>query len=190
MLRDLVVKTRSCRRFNEAVAVEKQTLIELVDLARLTASGVNRQPLKYIISWEAERNGLIFPHLGWAGALPDWPGPAQGERPSAYIIILGDTEISESFGVDPGIAAQTIMLGAREKGLGGCMHGSAKKDPLREALKIPTRYEIVLVLSLGQPAETIILEEMGSDGDYDYWRDEDGRHHVPKRSLEEIILTI
>ena len=135
MLRDLVIKTRSCRRFNQAVAVEKQTLVELVDLARLSASGMNKQPLKYLLSWEAEKNGKIFPHLGWARALTDWPGPAEGERPSAYIIILGDTAISESFGVDYGIAAQTIMLGAREKGLAGCMIGSAQKEPLRETLK-------------------------------------------------------
>jgi nitroreductase len=189
MLRDLVIKTRSCRRFDQAVSIEKQTLLDLVDLARMSASGMNKQPLKYILSWDKETNDLIFPHLGWAGALSDWPGPAEGERPSAYVVILGDTEISPSFGVDPGIAAQTIMLGAREKGLAGCMIGSAKKEPLRKALSIPSRYEIVLVLALGHPAETIIIEAMGDDGDYNYWRDDEGQHHVPKRSLEEIILS-
>ena len=190
MLRDLVIKTRSCRRFDEAAAVEKQTLVELVDLARLTASGMNRQPLKYILSWEAEMNAVIYPHLGFAGALTDWDGPAEGERPSAYIIILGDTEIRPTFGVDPGIAAQTIMLGAQEKGLAGCMIGSAKKEPLQAALKIPSRYEIALVLALGEPAETIILETIGADGNHNYWRDDEGRHHVPKRPLDEIILDI
>ena len=190
MLRDLVLKTRSYRRFDEAAPVEKQTLVELVDLPRLTASGMNRQPLKYILSWEAKENEMIFPHLGFAGGLKDWDGPAEGERPSAYIIILGDTEISPSFGVDPGIAAQTIMLGAQEKGLAGCMIGSAKKEPLQEALKIPSRYEIVLVLALGQPAETVMLEAMGSDDSHNYWRDEAGQHHVPKRSLADIILDI
>jgi nitroreductase len=190
MLRDLIVKTRSCRRFNQAVAVEKQTLMDLVDLARLSASGMNRQPLKYILSHDPETNTKIFPYIGWAGALKDWPGPAEGERPAAYIIILGDTEISDSFGVDYGIAAQSIMLGARGKGLAGCMIGSAKKDPLRAALNIPARYEILLVLALGQPAETAILENMPADGNFNYWRDAEGRHHVPKRSLKEIILTL
>jgi nitroreductase len=188
MLCDLVIKTRSCRRFDQAVSIEKQTLIDLVDLARLSASGMNKQPLKYILSYDRKTNDLIFPHLGWAGALADWSGPAEGERPSAYIVILGDTDIRPSFGVDPGIAAQTMMLGARENGLAGCMIGSAKTEPLRKALSIPSRYEIVLVLALGHPAETIIIEAMGDDGDYNYWRDEEGQHHVPKRSLEEIIL--
>jgi nitroreductase len=190
MLRDLIVKSRSCRRFNQAVAVDKQTLMDLVDLARLSSSGMNRQPLKYILSCDPETNAKIFPHIGWAGALKSWPGPAEGERPAAYIIILGDTAISDSFGVDHGIAAQSIMLGAREKGLAGCMIGSAKKDPLRAALNVPSRYEILLVLALGHPAETVILEDMPADGNFNYWRDDQDRHHVPKRSLEDIIVTL
>ena len=188
MIRDLILQNRSCRRFHQEVAIERETLRELMDLARCSASGSNRQPLKYILSCDREKNALIFPHLGFAGQLKDWSGPPEGERPSAYIIILGDTEISKSFGCNHGIAAQSILLGAREKGLGGCMHGSAKKDELRKALNIPPRYEILLVLSLGKPKETVVLEIVGPDGDFKYWRDEGGVHHVPKRSLNDIII--
>ena len=137
MLKDLILKNRSYRRFYQEVAIEHETLRELVDLARLSASGANRQPLKYILSCDPEKNGLIFPHLTWAAYLKDWPGPSEGERPSAYIIILGDTKISQAFGCDHGIAAQSILLGAREKGLGGCMHGSVRRDELSKALEIP-----------------------------------------------------
>ena len=117
-----------------------------------------------------------------------WSGPAEGERPSAYIVILGDTEISKSVGCDHGIAAQSIMLGATERGLGGCMIGSIKRDALRETLEIPERYEIQLVLALGKPAETVVLEDVGPDGDIKYYRDDQGVHHVPKRPLDELIL--
>jgi len=188
MVRDLILKNRSYRRFHQEVAIELETLRELVDLARLSASGANRQPLKYILSGDPEKNALIFPHLGWAGYLKDWPGPSEGERPSAYIIILGDKEISQSFGCDHGIAAQSILLGATEKGLGGCIIGSAKKDGLCKALKIPERYEILLVLALGKPKEKVVIETVGADGDIRYWRDSDSVHHVPKRSLDEIIV--
>ncbi|GAI72653.1 unnamed protein product [marine sediment metagenome] len=188
MIRDLVVKNRSCRRFYQEVTIERETLRELVDLARLSASTANRQPLKYILSYDPQRNALIFSCLGWAGALKDWPGPSEGERPSAYIIILGDTEISQAFGCDHGIAAQSILLGAREKGLGGCMLGSAERDELREALGIPLRYEILLVLSLGKPKEKVVLEIVGPNGDFNYWRDSDSVHHVPKRPLDDIII--
>ena len=188
MIRDLVIANRSCRRFYQEVPIELETLRELVDLARLSASGANRQPLKYILSCDPQKNALIFKHLGWAGALKDWPGPSEGERPSAYIIILGDTEISQTFDCDHQIAAQSIRLGAREKGLGSCMHGPGRKDELSKALGIPPRYEILLVLSLGKPKEKVVLETIGPDGDFKYWRDGDNVHHVPKRRLDDIII--
>jgi nitroreductase len=163
-------------------------LRELVDLGRLSASGANLQPLKYILSQVGERNAAIFETLGWAAYLKDWAGPGEGERPSAYIIVLGDTTIRKSFGVDPGIAAQSILLGATERGLGGCMLASIQRDVLREALDIDQRYEILLVLALGKPKEIVVIDPVGPDGEIKYWRDADGVHHVPKRSLDEIII--
>jgi len=187
-LRELVLQNRSYRRFSQEVPVDIETLKQLVDLARLSGSGANLQPLKYMLCNEAKRNGMIFPYLAWAGYLRDWQGPEEGERPSAYIVILGDKNISKSSGCDHGIAAQSILLGAAEKGLGGCMIGSIKREGLRTALGIPEQYEILLVLALGIPKETVRLEDAGPDGGIKYWRDEDGVHHVPKRSLDEIII--
>jgi len=188
MIKDLIIKNRSVRRFRENVAVERGSLRELVDLARLSASGANLQPLKYVLSCQPDKNALIFPHLGWAGYLKDWPGPGEGERPSAYIVILGDTQISRSFGCDHGIAAQSILLGAAEKGLSGCMIGTIDRQQLRKVLDIPSHFEILLVLALGKPAETVVLEPVGPDGDIQYRRDEAGVHHVPKRALDDMIL--
>ena len=188
MIRDLVIENRTCRRFYQDVAIERETLRELVDLARLSASGSNRQPLKYILSCDPQKNALIFQCIGWAGALKDWPGPSEGERPSAHIIILRDTEIRKTIGCDHGIAALSIFLGAREKGLGGCMHGSVKREELSKTLGIPPRYEILLVLSLGKPKEKVVLETLEPGGDFNYWRDSDSVHHVPKRPLDELII--
>jgi len=188
MLRDLVLRNRSYRRFRETEPVNLETLRDLVDLARCAASGANRQPLKYVLSADRERNARIFPHLAWAGYLADWPGPAEGERPAAYIVILGDTNIRREFGCDHGIAAQTILLGAAEQGFGGCMIGSIQREGLRRALAIPPEFEILLVIALGVPAETVVLEGLGPDGSIRYWRDAGGVHHVPKRSLGEIVL--
>jgi len=188
MIRDLISKNRSYRRFHQEVDIKLETLRELVDIARLSASAKNAQPLKYILSCQPQKNSLIFSHLAWAGYLTDWPGPCEGERPSAYIIILGDTEISQSSGCDHGIAAQSILLGATEKGLGGCMIASIKRQGLRQALEIPPRYEILLVLALGKPKETVVIETVGPAGDTKYWRDSKGVHHVPKRALDDIII--
>jgi nitroreductase len=189
MLKDLIFKNRSYRRFYQDTPVSLETLRELVDLARHSASGSNKQPLKYALSCDPGKNALIFATLAWAGYLTDWPGPSEGERPSAYIVILGDKTISPSFGCDHGIAAQSILLGATEKGLGGCMIGSVQKGELRQALGIRDDLEILLVIALGKPKETVVLEAVGPEGDIKYWRDAAGVHHVPKRALDEIIIT-
>ena len=188
MLRDLVASSRSRRRFYQEVAVERETLLELIDLARLSPSGGNSQPLRFLLSCDPQKNDSIFPHLNWAGYLKDWPGPCEGEKPAAYVVILGDTRIRKSFGCDHGIAAQSIMLGAVEKGLGGCMLASVKRPALRRDFAIPEHYDILLVLALGKPAEQVVIEAVGSDGDTTYWRDDDGIHHVPKRSLDDLII--
>jgi nitroreductase len=188
MIRDLITKNRSRRRFYQDETISTETLRELVDLARLSASGANLQPLKFVLSSDAARNAKIFPQLAWAGYLRKWGGPEEGERPSAYVIVLGDKEIAQSFGVDHGIAAQSILLGATEKGLGGCIIASIQRDRLRQALEIAPRYEILLVLALGKPREEVRIETVGPEGDIKYWRDSEGVHHVPKRALDDIIV--
>ena len=187
-IRDLIIRNRSCRRFRQAEKISAEVLEELVDLARLSPSGGNKQPLKYYVTSRPEENSRIFPTLSWAGYIRDWTGPEEGERPAAYIIILHDTGISEKPGVDHGIAAQSILLGAVERGIRGCIIGSVDRDRLQGELGIDERYGILLVISLGFPAEQAVIEEVGSGGDIKYWRAEDGVHHVPKRSLDEIII--
>ena len=190
MISDLIRKNRSCRRFYQRHEVDEETLKDLVNLARLSASGANMQPLKYVVSHTASTNEKIFSCLAWAGYLRDWPGPEEGERPSSYIVVLGDTEIRKDPGFDPGIAGQSILLGAREKNLAGCMIAAIKRDLLRESLSIPSRYNILLVIAIGKPKETVEIETVGPDGSIRYWRDEDDVHHVPKRSLDDIILKV
>lgn len=186
-IEDLIKQCRSYRRFDENYSIKEKTLLELVNLARLGASAANLQPLKYILSYTREKNNLIFPALSWAGYLKDWPGPKEGEKPSAYIIILGDKTITANFGCDHGIASQNILLGAVEKGLGGCNIGLIDRDLLRKNLSIPEQYEILLVIALGKPKEKIVLEE-AREGNIKYYRNDKDIHHVPKRHLNEIII--
>jgi nitroreductase len=187
-LKTIVYKNRSYRRFDESHKIKGTLLRDWIHLAQHSPSAMNAQPLKFWLSNTPGMNNLIFPHLGWAGALKDWDGPAVGERPSAYILILGDTEIRETFSVDHGIAAQSILLGAVEAGYGGCMIGSVQREKLRTALGIPERFQILLVIALGKPIEKVVTEPVGEDGSITYYRDENDVHHVPKRSLKELIL--
>lgn len=187
MLKDLILKNRSYRRFYQNEKITTEQLREWVDLARNSASARNSQSLKYILSNEETLNAPIFNQLGWAGYLSDWPGPETGERPSAYIIMLNDTQISGNYLCDDGIAAQSILLGATEAGFGGCIIYTVNRNNLQELLNLPDQYKIIQVVALGKPKETVVLEEM-KNGDVKYWRDENRVHHVPKRPLDEIII--
>ncbi len=188
MLKELILKNRSYRRFYQEKEISREDLIEIVDLARLSASARNVQPLKYILSDKTETNQIIYKYLLWAGYYKDWAGPEEGERPSAYIIMLGDTSVSSNFSSDSGIASQSILLGAVEKGYGGCIIGSVQREPLQKDLKIPSSLKIVYVIALGVPKEEVVIENM--EDDHKYWRDTKGIHHVPKRNLEEIIIDL
>jgi nitroreductase len=187
-MKELVAKNRSYRRFHQDASVSRETLVELVDLARFSATAANMQPLKFLLSAEASRNALIFPHLAWAAYLKDWDGPPEGERPAAYILVLGDKNLKQSFGCDHGIAAQSILLGAVEKGLGGCIIASIGRPELCRALSVPDHLEVLLTIALGRPKERVVIETIVPGGDIRYWRDADGTHHVPKRSIEELIV--
>jgi nitroreductase len=187
-LATLLTRNRSYRRFQESRSLDRETLEGLVEYTRLCSFSGNRQPLKYLLSHTPERNAEVFPHLRWAAGLADWHGPPEGERPAGYVVILGDLEIASDFNVDCGIAGQAILLAAAEHGLGGCMIGSCDRDGLHRALHIPAQFVIVMVIALGKPLETVVLEDAKSRNDVSYWRDAKGVHHVPKRPLAELLV--
>ena len=186
MIKDLILTTRTVRRFYQDVPIKNETLRELIDIARLAPSATNMQPLKYLLYNDPKWNAVIFPHLV-IGDEKCGP-PVDGEKPSAYIIILHDTTIDMHGRIDHGIAATYILLAAAEKGIGGFMLGWIQRDKIVKALNIPPRYKVLLVIALGKPKEKVVLEMVGPDGDTGWWHDDELVHHVPKRTLDEIIL--
>ncbi|MCF8379379.1 MAG: nitroreductase family protein [Bacteroidales bacterium] len=187
MLKELFLKNRSYRRFDQKVKLSDLDLTDMINAARLSASGRNAQSLKYILSNEESLNKLIFPTLAWAGYLKDWDGPTEGEQPAAYIIQLNDKNLSNNYYCDDGIAIQSILLTAVEKGFGGCIIASVKKDTLSAILNLPENLEILHVIALGKPSEKVVIEDI-KDNDIKYWRDENNVHHVPKRKIEDLIV--
>lgn len=187
-IKELILKNRSYRRFEENVPISYELLQKLVDLARLTPSAKNQQSLRYILVNSPPKNTEVFPEISWAGYLSEWDGPVEGERPSAYIIILGEMEGSSIINVDLGISAQSILLGAVESGYGGCMIHSFNRNNIRQKFNIPDQYQPLLIISLGKPIEKIVIDPMDSTGDIKYWREKNQVHHVPKRSLEDLIV--
>lgn len=187
-LTELLTKNRSYRRYDESYTIDLTTLKELVALTRLTASARNLQPLRYLLVNTKENNQKVFSTLAWAGYLKDWDGPEEGERPSAYIILLKEADYEGKYAIDEGIILQTLLLGAVEKGLGGCIIGAVNRKKMHELLHISTQWEIADVLALGKPVEQIQLVEM-ENNNYQYYRDKNQVHYVPKRKLEELIIS-
>lgn len=190
---ELIERTRTFRRFTQSKGIDRAMLEELVNLARLGGSARNCQPWQYCIVTAPSSCDKIFPHLGWAGYLSDWKGPEPGERPVAYILcILNRNWLKGSdkeAHFDLGIATQNLLLGAMEKGIGGCRIG-AFSPKLADILDLEDYQELSLVIALGHPAERVVMESCQDEGDIKYWRDNDNTHHVPKRNLEDIVIEV
>ena len=188
-IKELLLQNRSYRRFKQEPVLSKEDLIDLIDSVRVSPSARNDQPLKFILLHSTKTCNIIFPFTAWAGYLKDWPGPDKNERPTSYIIVLCNTDISKKYDLDVGIAAQSILLSAVDKGFGGCMLGAIKREKIRESFLIDEKYDISLVIALGKPSEKVVIEDIES-GDTHYYRDADDTHHVPKRKVEELIIDI
>jgi nitroreductase len=184
---ELVAKARSFRRYDPGRPITTDVMRELVDLVRKVPSGANSQPLRYRIVSEQEERSAVFSALSWAGALPDWEGPQPSEQPTGYIVVCSDAG-KPSPSVDVGIACQTLQLAATVRGFGACMLGAIDRPAIKQTLDLPDAMEVRLVLALGTPSETVVLEPLPKSGTTAYWRTEDDVHHVPKRALDEVLL--
>ncbi|MCW4039746.1 MAG: nitroreductase family protein [Candidatus Bathyarchaeota archaeon] len=181
---ETIINRRTTRKFQQKPVAE-QVLRRCVDAARLSPSGSNRQPLKYVIVNTKDQLQKVFKATRWAGSLPEYY-PSDDEAPMAYIAILLDTTIRESPAHDAGIAAMSISLVAYDAGIASCMLGGIDRGVLRDVLKVPEHLNIILLVALGYAAEKQVAE-VAEDGNIKYWLDENGVIHVPKRSLDEIL---
>lgn len=188
MIKELLIRNRSYRRFAESIRIPASKLIEWVENTRYCGSGRNLQSLKYLIVQDEETCAALFPAFSWAGYLKDWGGPKEGERPSAYILVYHDKNISENHYFDEGIAVQSILLSAVEDGYGGCIIVSAKKTQVQDIVHQPEHLNLLCVIALGKPIEQVRIVEMHNN-DHQYYRDEHQVHYVPKRPLAEILLS-
>jgi len=187
MIRTLLEKTRSYRRFDESIKVPTDLLEYAIENTRYTSSAMNKQPLRFVIVQQKQIRDQIFSNLKWAASLKDWDGPAEGEKPTAYIIILGNRTKSSMLTWDAGISLQAITLSLMEKGFGSCAILSFNKKEVTRILNITGEFDVELIVAVGKPAEMVVIDDI-KESDTVYWRDDEDVHHVPKRTLEELIL--
>jgi len=183
---EIALKRRSIRRFKN-IPIPYEILGKCVDAARLAPSAANLQPLEYIIVDDEQLLAKVFDTLKWAGYIRPAGDPPSGHRPMAYIVVLANTDVGrqEWEKCDVGLAVENMILVALEEGVGSCCLGAIDVNRLRELLNIPNNYTISLVLALGYPDESPVVEEFGESPKY--WKDKDNVLHVPKRGLKEIL---
>ena len=185
---ELVRAARSCRRFQEDKPVTSEALRQMIDCVRITSSSSNKQPLRYITLTDPALRAQLFPHTKWAGALKDWDGPAEGERPTGYVLICSATAPTMFVHYDIGIAAQTMQLYAWSVGIGCCMINSFSREAAREIFAVPQDIEPMLLLAFGAPKEERRLVDVKLEDGLTYWRDEQNVHYVPKLALDQVLL--
>jgi len=186
-VREAIEKRRTIRKFKQT-QIDKADLHELIDCARLAAYGANLQPLKFIAITDKDIADRIFPCTKWAGYLTDG-APHDGERPTAYIAVVGDTDIKKNggFEVDAGAAITNMMLRATELCLGTCWLGAIERDKIADILNLSDNLNLLYLLAVGVPDQESIICDI-KDNDVKYFVGEDGVLNVPKRSLDEIVI--
>jgi nitroreductase len=183
---EAAIQRRTIRKFKPQL-IKRSLLEKYIDMARLAPSASNMQPLKYMIVDDPAKVNQVFENVKWAGYIAPEGDPGEGERPVAFIVVLADTDIKKSgYELDAGAAAQNIFLTAWEDGVGTCWMGAIDRDKIQELLRIKDKYIINTVIALGYMAENPVVEDRVDL--VKYYKDGSGELHVPKRTLEEVIV--
>ncbi len=179
--------SRRSIRFYKQDLISDEDISFILNAARLSPSAMNLQPLKFVVVRSEEYRERLFPLLRWAGYVKPKRIPPEGKRPTAYVVVCSDDEISVSpyIPYDVGGAVNAMLLAARFKGIGSCWLGAIDKDGIKEVLSISPSWSVHCVVSLGLPDEEPVVETMSSD--VRYFLDDKDVLHVPKRPLEEIV---
>lgn len=183
-LRRLLQHNRSYRGYDASFKVREDQLRRIIEVVTLCPSARNQQVLRFrpVMGDEA---AAMLKYIRLGGALPELHLPFEGTEPNAFIVICSTVEESKYVDIDLGIVAQSMLLQAVEIGLGGICIGAFDHEPLKELLGL--KYEPLLVLAIGRPAERIELKECGEGDNLTYYR-EGGVHYVPKIRVDDLII--
>lgn len=146
---DAIRRRRSVRSYIPK-PVPRKKLERVLEAARLAPSAVNIQPWHFIVVTDPEKREKIGESGKWAGFLKDVP---------VIIVGCGDREASPKWHViDVAIAMQNMVMVATAEGLGTCWIGSFEEGVVRRLLKIPKRFEIIALLTIGYPREKLDIK--------------------------------
>ena len=181
----LLHHNRSYRGYDPSRIVTEADLRNLLSAVPLTASGMNRQSLRFRLVTSNQAR-LVLPHITLGAALPEEHLPKPGTEPGAFIIVCSAVPEDRVVDIDLGFAAQSILLKAVEAGLGGIFILNFRKEALKEALQLPL--VPLAVIAIGKPAESVYLLPVSDPGQsLSYYR-KDGVHYVPKLQVDMLLI--
>ncbi|MCJ7586979.1 MAG: nitroreductase family protein [Candidatus Aminicenantes bacterium] len=184
-LYDVILSRRSIRQF-KADSLAREALVRIVEAGRLAPSAANLQPLEFMIVDDRDICPKFFPCLKWAAYIAPQGNPRPGQEPAAYVVVLVNTAVREKmFEYDVGAAVENMILTALADGIGSCWLISIDREKAAQILGVPEGFRIDSVLALGRPAESPVVEELKDSAKY--WKDDEGRLHVPKRPLARVL---
>lgn len=144
---EAVQERHSIRAYQET-AVPREKLEKILDAARLAPSARNVEPWHFIVVTDAEKRKALSKGL-FAKFLNEAP---------VVIVACGDYKASSDwYAVDVALAVESMILTATAEGLGTCCVGSFDEKHVKTLLKVPEKFEVLLLLAVGYPREKIDL---------------------------------
>lgn len=183
---EAIKQRRTVRKFKQD-SLKKDDIMQIIDSARLAPTAANIQPLKFSVIVSEEKRLEMFPHIKYAGYLPDW-NPEFSQCPPVFIAVLNDTRLkpTEKSECDSGAAIMSMCLAAEELGLGSCWLGAIDRVRIKEILSLPEYLDITYLLGIGYPDQDGTAVDMTDS--IKYYHDEEEKLYVPKRTIEDILV--
>ena len=185
-MQDVIRARRSIRRFQRKPVLDS-VMLDILEAARLSPTGSNAQPLRFIGIRSADLCEKLFAHLRWAGYLPDGSAsPTLETQPAAYVVLLVDKNIRAQADNDAGAAAMSMMLSAQAHGVASCWLGAIDRAKIAALLDLDAeRFQVHMVLALGYPAQTSRAVPLTGE-DVKYYLEAPDHLCVPKRQPEDV----
>jgi len=183
-----LLKTRRSYRKFEQKPVPEEVLRDILEAARLSASGGNKQPLRYIVINDSSKLDSVLQYLTWAGQIPKEIGwPKDNEKPVLYIAVIENVKESPYSETDAGIADANMTLAAWSHGVGSCIICACNKPKLEELFGLGENQRLHSIVAFGYPSHKSTVVDPGDDGKLNYYVDEEKNFYVKKRKIEDAV---
>ena len=144
-LLNVILSRRSIRKY-ENKEIPQEILQQILEAGRQAPSAVNRQPFRFVVVKDHEImkdlcDNLITRFVKYAPV-------AIAGCADVKSLLTGKWAV-----VDTTIAMQNMVIAAWTLGIGSCWIGACNEEEVKKMLKIPDKWKVVALITLGYPAE-------------------------------------